>query len=165
MVVSTRRRRRRIPSLPPELWEIVVSHAGYKVFCSVRRLSMAHADVPFAWPRPRTHEFTLQKTTAFRRRVVYCNLEWNRGRWVFQCLPVCELERLPYRCTLPPIFWRQRTSQTYKLYRDTAQPDRHPIELIVHPSRHDKDIQVSLEFSRWSHSLSELNEIFRHMTR
>lgn len=165
MVVSTRRQRQRIPFLPPEVWEMIIAHAGYKVFCSVRKVSRMHVDMSFVWPHPRTHEFTMQKTTAFRRRAVYCNLEWSRGFWVFQCLPVCELEQLPYRCILPPIFWDRRTTLSYELCRDISKPDKQPIMLIVHPSRHDKDIQVSLEFSRWSYNLGELNELFRHMAR
>jgi hypothetical protein len=167
MGVTTRGQSRRVPQIPSEVWGIVVDCSGYEVYKSVQKLSKhLHSEIRFSMPKPQVYNFVLTKTTSGRRRDVHCNMEWMcKGYWKFQCLPTSP--ELPYECHLPPIFWDKRKTRIYNLSREDSSGYNtictEPSTVVVHPTRSDKDIQISVDFSRWSHSLSELNDVIQYL--
>jgi hypothetical protein len=165
MGVTTRDQSRRVPQIPSEIWGLVVVHSGYEVYRNVRKLSKTlHREIRFSMPKPSVSNFVLTKTTSGRRRNVYCNVEWiGKGYWKFQCLPASP--EVPYVCRLPPIFWDKRKARIYNLSREDSSMDYtlQPSTVVVHPTQTGKDIQISSDFSNWSHSLSELNDVIQYL--
>jgi hypothetical protein len=170
MGVTTRGQSRRVPQIPSEVWGMVVECSGYEVYKIVRKLSKhLHREIRFSMPKPQVTNFVLTKTTSGRRRNVHCNMEWiGKGYWKFQCLPASP--ESPYVCRLPPIFWDKRKTRIYNLSREdssmgcnTLVDELQPSTVVVHPTRTNKDIQISVDFNRWSHSLSELNDVIQYL--
>lgn len=161
MGITTRRQSRRVPQLPAELWDMVVQHAGHEVYQSVRSLSRhLHQAIHFYMPEPTLFVFLMSETISGSRQLVQCTLEWkSRGYWKLSCL----LPSATFTCRLPPIFWEKRRRRFYLLHCMDAETAASTV--LVHPCRSGADVQISLDFCRWSLQLSPLNRAIHRLLR
>lgn len=164
MGITTRGQSRRVPQIPSEVWGVIVECSGYETYKSVRLLSKhLYGEVRISMPKPQVYSFALTRTTSGRQRNVYCDMEWTGKYWRFQCLPANP--EIPYVCHLPPIFWDKWKERIYNLSRADSSMGYDGLQstVVVHPTRSNKDIQISVDFSRWSHGLSELNGVIQYL--
>ena len=157
MTVVTRQKKKSLPSLPAEVWNVIAQMNGIRLAAAIQSLNReCHKTVRFVLPPPSIHCFHLSVPRS-PQHSFFCSMEWTpHGDWILQVKIV--LWGIFFRRRFRPVFWSRNRTKSYYLQEEERRI--FPLRMTVHPCREGKDVHVSFGgLSKWSHCLSALNGV------
>ena len=136
-MVFTRQRRSKLPQMPLDVFELIMSYITTPVQYTRMRgvCKLFHNDFKSICPSFKSKKYTLHKKGV----ETMMELKWTQSCWILNCQ-----NHNPF--VMKPFFWK------YSMKKHN---------LTVHGNCKGQDVQLTVPWSRWSIKLNDFYDIFQ----